>query len=57
MDFDGSVHINEEELQKTDYAVVNYSNTPVEKIPHKRVWISVLDDSNGGLYGIEHIND
>ena len=52
MDFDGSGHINEEELQKTDYSVVNYSNTTVE-----RVWISVLDDSNGGLYGIEHIND
>ena len=47
LDFDGSGDSNKEEHQKTDYAVVDYSDAPVDKSPHKRAWISGLADYNG----------
>ena len=35
LDFGESGYINEEEHQKTDYAVVDDSDVPVDKSPHK----------------------
>ena len=42
---------------KTDYYVVNDSDASVEEGNHKRAQISDLANSNGGLYGSEHINE
>ena len=54
---DGSGHSNEKEHLKTDYAVVNDSDAPVDESPHKRAWIYALADYNGGLDGSEHSNE
>ena len=56
LDLDESCHINEEEHLKTDCAVVNDSDAPVDESPDKRAWVSPLDDYNGGLYGSENSN-
>ena len=50
----GSVHSNEEEHLKTNYAAVDDSDAPVDKSPHKRGRVSALSNSNGFLDGSEH---
>ena len=57
LDFGGSGDSNEEEHQKTDHAVANDSDAPVEESPNKRVCIYGLVNSNGFLYGSEHSNE
>ena len=57
LDFDVSGDSNEEEHQKTDYAVVDNSDAPVDESLHKRAQISGLDNYNGGLDGSEHSNE
>ena len=57
MDFYESGHSNEEEHKKTDYAIVDDSDAPVDESPHKRVWIYGLADYNGVWYGSEHSNE
>ena len=42
---------------KTDYAVVNDYDAPVEKSPQKRARISGLANYNGGLDVSEHSNE
>ena len=48
-----SGHSNEEEHLKTDYSIFDDYDAPVDESPHKRVCISYLADSNGGLDGSE----
>ena len=49
LNFDRSVHSNEEEHLKTNYAVVDDYDSPVEKSPHKRGRISARYNYNWGF--------
>ena len=57
MNFNGSGDSNEEEYQKSDYAVVNDYDATVDESSHRRARISGLENSNGGWYGSEHSNE